>query len=38
VRVPLLYVFVHFVVDGQAPGIPLPAGLPERTRAEGRLT
>lgn len=36
--VPLLYVFVHFVVDGQAPGIPMPADLLSRARAQGRLS
>ena len=35
---PLLYVFVHRVVDGRPPGVPLPPGLLERARAEGRLT
>jgi hypothetical protein len=35
---PLLYVFVHRLVDGQAPGVPLPEGLLERARAEGRLS
>jgi hypothetical protein len=34
---PLLYVFVHRIVDGQAPGVPLPPGLLERAAAEGRL-
>lgn len=35
---PLLYVFVHHLVDGRPPGVPLPDGLLERARAEGRLT
>ena len=34
---PLLYVFVHYLVDGQAPGVPMPAGLLERARQQGRL-
>jgi len=34
---PLLYVFVHYLVDGQAPAVPVPAGLLERAKAEGRL-
>jgi hypothetical protein len=34
--VPLLYVFVHHVVDGRPPGVPLPAGLLDRARAQGR--
>jgi hypothetical protein len=34
--VPVLYVFVHHLVDGRPPGVPLPEGLLERARAEGR--
>jgi hypothetical protein len=34
---PLLYVFVHQLVDGRPPGVPLPVGLLDRARAEGRL-
>jgi hypothetical protein len=34
---PLLYVFVHHLVDGRPPGVPMPAGLLERARAQGRL-
>ncbi len=34
---PMLYVFVHHLVDGRPPSVPLPAGLLERARAEGRL-
>jgi hypothetical protein len=34
---PLLYVFVHYLVDGRAPGVPVPAGLLERARVQGRL-
>ena len=34
---PLLYVFVHHVVDGRPPGVPMPAGLLERAQAQGRL-
>jgi hypothetical protein len=37
VYAPLLYVFVHHLVDGRAPGVPMPAGLLERAAAEGRL-
>jgi hypothetical protein len=33
---PLLYVFVHYLVSRQAPGLPLPPGLLERARAQGR--
>ncbi len=36
--VPLLYVFVHFVVDGKAPGVALPADLLTRARTQGRLS
>jgi hypothetical protein len=35
---PLLYVFVHYLVDGRPPGVPMPEGLLERANAEGRLT
>ncbi len=34
---PVLWVFVHYLVDGRAPAVPLPEGLLERARAEGRL-
>jgi hypothetical protein len=34
---PLLYVFVHYLVDGQAPGVPMPVGLLDRARQQGRL-
>jgi hypothetical protein len=34
---PLLYVFVHHLVDGRPPGVPMPAGLLDRARAQGRL-
>lgn len=34
---PLLYVFVHYLVDGQAPGVPMPSRLLERAREQGRL-
>jgi hypothetical protein len=34
---PLLFVFVHHLVDGRPPAVPVPAGLLERARAEGRL-
>jgi hypothetical protein len=34
--VPLIYVFVHHLVDGRPPGVPLPPGLLERARAQGR--
>ena len=33
---PMLYVFVHHVVDGHPPGVPMPPGLLDRARAEGR--
>lgn len=35
---PLLYVFAHQLLDGRPPGVPLPDGLLDRARAEGRLT
>ena len=34
---PLTYVFVHQVVDGTPPGVPMPQGLLERAEVEGRL-
>ena len=34
---PLLYVFVHHLVDGRPPEVPMPAGLLDRARAQGRL-
>jgi len=34
---PMLYVFVHRIVDGRAPGVPLPPGLLERAQQQGRL-
>lgn len=34
---PVLYVFVHHLVDGRPPGVPIPPGLLERAQAEGRL-
>jgi hypothetical protein len=34
---PLLYVFVHHLVDGRPPGVPMPAGLLDRARAQGRV-
>jgi hypothetical protein len=34
---PVLYVFVHHLVDGRPPGVPMPEGLLDRARAEGRL-
>ena len=34
---PLLYVFVHTLVDGQVPGVPMPAGLLDRARQRGRI-
>jgi hypothetical protein len=34
---PLLYVFVHHLVDGSPPGVPMPAGLLERAQQEGRI-
>jgi hypothetical protein len=34
---PILYVFVHYLVDRQAPAVPMPAGVLERARAQGRL-
>src|SRR4029078_9908479 len=34
---PVLYVFVHHLVDGRPPGVPMPEGLLDRARAHGRL-
>jgi hypothetical protein len=34
---PLLYAFVHRLVDGRPPTLSMPAGLLERARAQGRL-
>ena len=34
---PVLYVFVHHLVDGRPPGVPMPEGLLDRARAQGRL-
>jgi hypothetical protein len=34
---PLAYVFVHHLVEGRPPGVPLPDGLLDRAAAEGRL-
>jgi hypothetical protein len=33
---PVLYVFVHRLIDGRPPGVPLPDGLLERARSQGR--
>lgn len=34
---PVLFVFVHHLVDGRPPAVPLPPGLLERAKAQGRL-
>jgi hypothetical protein len=34
----MLYVFVHHLLDGRPPEVPLPEGLLDRARAEGRLS
>lgn len=34
---PLLYVFVHQLVDRRPPAVPMPAGILERARRQGRL-
>lgn len=34
----LLYVFVHHLLDGRPPGVPLPADLLDRARTQGRLS
>ena len=34
---PLLYVYVHHLVDGRPPAVPMPPGLLERAKREGRL-
>ena len=36
-RAPLLYVFVHHLVDGRPPGVPMPPGLLERAQAQAAL-
>jgi hypothetical protein len=33
----VLFVLVHHLLEGQVPGVPMPAGLLERARAAGRL-
>ena len=33
---PMLFVFVHHLVDGRPPAVPMPPGLLDRARAEGR--
>jgi hypothetical protein len=35
---PLLYVFVHHLLDGRPPGVPIPDGLLERAAAQGRVS
>jgi hypothetical protein len=35
---PVLYVFVHRLVDGRPPAVPVPPGLLERAQAQGRLS
>jgi hypothetical protein len=37
VWIPLVFVFVHYHVDGQAPAVPMPVGLLERAQSQGRL-
>lgn len=34
---PLIFVFVHHLVDGRPPGVPMPAGVLERAQAQGRI-
>jgi hypothetical protein len=34
---PVLWVFVHYMVDGRAPAVPLPDGLLERAQRSNRL-
>jgi hypothetical protein len=34
---PILYVFVHHLVDGRPPAVPMPPGLVERARSQGRI-
>jgi hypothetical protein len=34
---PMLFVFVHHVTDGRPPAVPLPQGLLDRARQQGRL-
>jgi hypothetical protein len=34
---PMLFVFVHHAVDGRPPTLPMPPGLLERAKAQGRL-
>ncbi len=35
---PMLFVFAHHLVDGHPPGVPVPDGVLDRARAQGRLT
>jgi hypothetical protein len=35
---PLIYVFVHQLVTGRAPSVPIPPAVFERAKAEGRLS
>ena len=34
---PVIYVFVHQIVDGRPPAVPIPPAVLERAKAEGRL-
>jgi hypothetical protein len=34
---PTLFVFVHHLLEGRPPGVPMPADLLDRARAQGRL-
>jgi hypothetical protein len=34
---PVMFVFVHHLVDGRPPGVPLPPGVLERAQAQGRI-
>jgi hypothetical protein len=35
---PLLYVFVHHLLDGRPPGVPIPDGLLDQAAAQGRVS
>ena len=35
---PTLFVFVHHLLEGHPPGVPMPADLLDRARAQGRLS
>jgi hypothetical protein len=34
----MLFVFVHHLMDGRPPAVPMPVGLLERAQQQGRLS